>query len=321
LGRIQKYLEKQSAYSLYKPAKTRFPTPPVYVSRINQQFDMDLMDVARYSSDNDDIRYLLTAIDILSKYAFALPLKNKEGPTVTQAAAIIFDERKPEQVCSDLGTEFKSGRFQQLLQEREIRHFFAGGSGKCTVVERFHRSLRTRMARHQYRTNDMRYIDVLSDMVAGYNKTYHRSILMRPVDVTEDNDHVAYQNLYLRRKISEQKPFQFKVGDSVRITGEKHPFRREFFQRWSEEIFTVTKRWRQRNIGMYKIKDCSEEELTGSFYAPELARVTTGPDDRYKVEAYLDEKQEDGQRWVKVKWVGYPAKCATWVLKRNVRRV
>ena len=144
---------------------------------------------------------------------------------------------------------------------------------------------------------------------------------MRPVDVTEENQHLAYENLYGARKKPKEIPFQFKVNDSVRIAGEKHPFRREFFQRWSEEVFTVSKRWRQRNINMYKIKDCSGEELEGSWYAPELTRVTTDPDDLYRVERFLDEKEEDGKRYVKVQWQSYPARCATWVLKNTVRNV
>ena len=321
LRRIQTYLNKHAPYTLYKPAKTRFPTPPVHVSRIDEQFDMDLVDVSRQHADNDGVRYLLSAIDVLSKYAFLEPLKTKEGVEVAAAARKIFDERQPEQVATDRGSEFKSKHFQDLCKELGIRHFFAGGSGKATVVERFHRTIRARIARYQYRHNTGRYIDALPALLEGYNKTWHRSILIRPVDVNRDNQHTVYENLYGRRKTPKKIAFQFKIGDSVRITGEKHPFRREFFQRWSEEVFTVTRRWRQRAINMYRIKDCSGEELVGSFYAPELAKVTTSPDDLYRVERFLDEKVENGQRYVKVQWQGYPIQCATWVLKKNVRNV
>ena len=68
-----------------------------------------------------------------------------------------------------------------------MKHFFAGGSGKCTVVERFHRTLKARIARYQRRQNTERYIDVLQGIIEGYNKTYHRTIKTRPVDVTAAN--------------------------------------------------------------------------------------------------------------------------------------
>ena len=321
LTRIRTYLNKHAPYTLYKPARTRFPTPPVYVTHMNQQFDMDLVDFSRQQADNDGIRYLLSAIDVLSKYAFLEPLKTKEGAEVAAAARKIFDERQPKQISTDRGSEFKSRFFQDLCKDLGIRHFFAGGSGKATVVERFHRTIRGKIARYQFKHNTDRYIDVLPAILESYNKTFHRSISMRPVDVNEDNEHIAYENLYSKRKRPKQIPFQFKLNDKVRISGEKHPFRREFFQRWTIEIFTVTKRWRQRGINLYRIADCSGEELVGTFYAPELAKVTADPDDLYKVERFLDEKVENGQRYVKVQWQGYPARCATWVLKNTVRRV
>ena len=94
------------------------------------------------------------------------------------------------------GSEFKAHPFQALLEMRGVHHFYAGGSGKATIVERFFRTMRAKIARYQYRQNTMRYIDVLDSLVEGYNKTYHRSIQMRPIDVTVDNDHIVYDTLY-----------------------------------------------------------------------------------------------------------------------------
>lgn len=318
---VQQYLNKHNTYTLYKPTRTRFPTPPVHVTAINEQFDMDLMDVSRNAGDNDGVRYLLSAIDVLSKYGYLIPLKTKEGVVVAEAAAEIFDDQQPQRVCTDRGSEYKSRVFQQLLKDRGIHHFFAGGSGHATIVERFNRTMRGRIARYQFKHNSMRYIDALQDLVDSYNKTWHRSIKMRPVDVTADNDHLAYQNLYGSRKRPKQIAFQFEVGESVRISGDKHPFQREFFQRWSEEVFTISKRWRQRNINMYRIKDCAEAEIEGSFYAAELAKVTTAPDDMYRVALFLDEKVENGKKYVKVQWQGYPKECSSWVLKSSVRNI
>jgi hypothetical protein len=178
--------------------------------------------------------------------------------------------------------------------------------------------MRAKIARYQYKHNTMRYIDDLDSLVSGYNKTYHRSIRMRPVDVTEENVHVVYDMLYMNKKKVKVIPYQFKDGQSIRISGEKHPFRREFFQRWSEEIFTVSKRWRQNGVNMYKIKDCSEEEVVGSFYASELVLVTTAPEDTYRIKAFMDEKLEDGVKWVQVQWEGYPKACTQWILKSKI---
>ena len=101
-----------------------------------------------------------------------MPLPNKTGQVVAEAARDIFDHRQPIRVCSNRGSEFKSHEFQTLLRQRNVKHFYAGGSGKCTVSERFHRTLKSRIARFQHYRNTERYVDIKE----GYKKTYHRTI-------------------------------------------------------------------------------------------------------------------------------------------------
>lgn len=316
LRRIKHFLDNRTDYSLYKPLVTKFPTPPVRVSRLNQQFDMDLMDVSRQQSDNDGVRYILTAIDILSKYAFMVPLKSKDGKTVAAAAKRIFEQRTPQVACTDFGSEFKDRHFHNVLNEMGIHHFYAQGSTKATVVERFHRTMRTKIARYQYHRNTDRYIDKLQDLLAGYNKSFHTSIKMRPVDVDRDTESIAYENLYYKHVLPQVIPFQFKVGDRVRISAVRHPFSREFYQRWSEEIFDVSKAYRVSNINLYKLIDCASEPIVGSFYAQELSRVTG--DIKYRIDRTLEEKTMNGRKYSKVLWKHYPPACATWELKSTL---
>lgn len=319
--RIEQFLNRLSPYTLFRPSRGRYPTPPVVVNGPLMQFDMDLVDVSRQEAANDGTRFLLTAIDVFTKYGYAVPLPNKTGPVVTAAARDIFDDRQPKKVCTDRGSEFKSQQFQALLLERNIKHFYAGGSGKCTVVERFHRTLKARIARFQRYRNTERYLDNLQGIVEGYNKSYHRTIKRRPVDVGEAERDVVFLDSYTPKRPPRRIPFRLAIGDNVRIAAERHPFLREHFQRWSEEVFVVTKRWRQRNINTYKVKDCAEEELVGSFYGPELTKVEGAADDLYRIERVLDEKVENGVRMVKVKFAGYPERCGKWMRKRDVRAV
>ena len=103
IGRIQNYLNKRDTYGLYKSTIDKFPTPPVFVTGINKQQDMDLMDVSRDAKENDGVKYIITSIDVLSKYGMMRTLKTKEAVEVAAAAATIFDERKPDVVQTDLG--------------------------------------------------------------------------------------------------------------------------------------------------------------------------------------------------------------------------
>lgn len=321
IRRIEQFLTRLAPFSIFRPSRSKFPTPPVQVQGPLRQFDMDLVDVSRQAASNDGTNFLLTAIDVFTKYGYAVPLLSKIGAHVAEAAEDIFDDRKPFQVCSDLGSEFKSAPFQDMLRRRGIKHFYAGGSGKCTVVERFHRTLKTRIARYQRRHNTERYIDNLQGIIEGYNKSYHRTIKTRPVDVTRETEDRVFFDSYVPKQPKAPKRYHFKVGDNVRIAADRHVFLREHFQRWSEELFKVTKRWRSHNINMYKVADCAEEEVIGTFYEPELSKVQGAEDELYRIERVLDEKVENGVRMIKVKYVGYSDRCAKWIRKRDVRAV
>jgi len=319
--RIEQFLTRLAPFSIFRPSRNKFPTPPVKVKGPLQQFDMDLVDVSRQAASNDGTHFLLTAIDVFTKYGYAVPLLSKIGAHVAEATDDIFDDRQPKQVCTDLGSEFKSEPFQAVLRRRAVKHFYAGGSGKCTVVERFHRTLKARIARYQRRQNTERYIDVLQGIIEGYNKTYHRTIKTRPVDVTAVNQERVFFDSYAPKQPRKPTRHHFAVGDNVRIAAERHIFLREHFQRWSEEIFKISKRWRQHNINMYRLSDCSDEELIGTFYEAELSMVQRADQGLYRIERVLDEKVENGVRMIKVKYIGYPDRCAKWIRKRDVRGV
>lgn len=322
LRRITNYLRSQNAYTLYRPARSKFPTPPVYVDGPNRQLELDIVDVSKDEDVNDEVRYLLTAIDSFSKYAYAVPLKKKDAGSVNLAVAHILDQHKTQTCGSDRGSEFRQRAFQRMLKDRGIRHFFAGGSGKMAILERWHRTLRSRIARFQYKRNNYRYIDDLQRFVKAYNSTYHRSIGMAPRDVNEFNAPVVYANLYGKLKSPQIKDYRFKLNATVRISGQTHPFRREFFERWSQEVFTVVKRSRQRGINMYRLRGCTGETLDGSFYEAEMTRVDESDANKlYKVKEILGRKREDGVEKVKVWFIGLPRKCAQWLPANQVKNI
>jgi hypothetical protein len=319
---VQDFLDTLSSYSLYKPAKQKFPRPAVHVTSIDNQLSVDLVDTSRLATDNSGVRFLLTAIEELSRYAYVRALKSKEGGPVEEAMRDILQQsgRQYQQLCSDRGSEFKSKVWAALMKEYKIRHFFAGGSGSCVTVERFHRTLRTKMARYMYENQTDRYLDKLQDFDKSYNNTIHGSIRMRPADVTEQNEHLVYQLLYLDRKKPKTKPYRFPVGAKVRISYRRNLFRREANRRWTEELYTVDSRRRQWHINLYKLRDCTGQVLEGSFYADEMNRVNKDDSSLYKVEELIDEKVDDnGVRMVKVIWQGFPRECASWVTKASIR--
>ena len=78
------------------------------------------------------------------------------------------------------------------------------------------------------------YVDVLDDVVNNYNNTVHRTIKMKPIDVTSDSYAEYNEN-------SNKRNYKFKAGDHVRISKYKNIFARGYVPNWSEEIFVIKK--------------------------------------------------------------------------------
>ena len=83
------------------------------VNGMDEQWQADLVDMQSFARDNKGIKFLLTVIDVLSKRAWAVPLKNKTGAEIIKAFEKIFKEgRTPEKLQTDAGSEFMNRQFQ-----------------------------------------------------------------------------------------------------------------------------------------------------------------------------------------------------------------
>ena len=126
----------------------------------------------------------------------------------------------------------------------------------------------------------------------------------------------------VRRKLyrkSWAKPIReskFKLGDQVCISKSRHTFKKGYLPSWTQEIFTVTKII-PRVPTVYRLRDYTDDEIEGVFYAEELQKVQKS-DDIYKIEKILAEKKENDKVKVLVKWLGYNKKCNTWISKSEL---
>ncbi len=141
---IQKWLMIQDTYMLHKPMRRNFKRNRVIVGGIDQQWQMDLADMQSMQSMqkfNDGYRYLLVCIDVFSKYAWLVPLKNKTGPSLVEAFKVILSSgRKPEKIMTDQGTEFLNRHFRALMKEEDIELYNTYNETKASIVERLIRS-------------------------------------------------------------------------------------------------------------------------------------------------------------------------------------
>lgn len=137
----QRQLEQTLSYTLHKPrCCRRFPTLPTIVFGINEQFVMDLVDLQKLAKWNKGYKYLLTVIDVLSKYAWVEPLKNKSTTELVAALERLWKRlgtRHPEKVHTDSGGEFYNSKVQAFFKKQGVDHFSTHGDPHGSVVERF----------------------------------------------------------------------------------------------------------------------------------------------------------------------------------------
>ena len=315
---IREWLKAQRVYSLHRPVRKRFRRNRVVVGSIDSVWELDLIDLQSLKKYNRNYRYVVTCIDVLSKQAWAVPLKDKTGPTLVKAFQQILKEsrRIPKKIHTDRGSEFINKNFKAFLKEKGIQLYHTFNDTKASIVERFNRTLKQRMYRYFTWKGTLRYLDVLPELLKSYNNSYHRSIQRSPTSVNKSNEKDVWMTLY-GNQVS-RRPYKFKVRDQVRISKSKGLFEKGYLPNWSEEIFTISKRI-PRNPPVYKLKEYDGDELEGTFYEDELQGVQTKENDQvYKIEKILKTRKRGKKVEYFVKWLGYPEKYNSWVLKSDI---
>ena len=201
------------------------------------------------SKYNKGIKYLLCAIDWFSKYAWVIPLKDKKGISIVNGFKKIISEgreaepktrRKPNKIWADQSSEIYNNAFKFFLKRNNIEMYSTYNEGKSVAAERFIRTLKNKIFKQLTAISKNIYFDVLDDIANKYINTIHRTIKMKPIDVTSDS--FAEYN-----EDSNKNNLKFKVGDHVRISKYENIFAKGYPPNWSEEIV-------RRNLLLVKLK-------------------------------------------------------------------
>ena len=250
----------------HKPIIRKFDKRKVYLQFKDNIWGVDLVDMQSLSRKNKGIKYLLCAIDLYSKYAFFIPLKDKKGISIVNAFNKIIKQsnRKPNKIWVDQGGEFYNNVFEKWLSDNDINMYSMYNEGKSVVAERFIRTLKKKLYKRMTANGKNVYYDVLDDVVNKYNNTKHSTIKMKPIDVKNN------KRVYIDEH--NEKDGKFKVGDRIRISRYKNIFAKGYAPNWSSEIFIVNK-INDTVPYTYNRKDLNDEEIIDSFYDKELQKT------------------------------------------------
>ncbi|KAK3108257.1 hypothetical protein FSP39_004278 [Pinctada imbricata] len=313
LSLIKQWLQDIDAYSLQRPQRYKFKRNRVISQGIDYLWDVDLADVSNLSKENDGIKYLFVVIDVFSRYLWVQPLLSKQhGPVIEALNKVLSSGRHPKEIRTDKGSEFKNKWLAEFFKTRGIHHYVTQNETKANYAERVIRTLKVLFYRYFTHNRTHKYMGVLQDIVRNYNNRSHRSLNgLSPSEVNPENEAILWKEMYIdvlnkskirRNKKKIYKRFKFKRGDYVRLSSLKRTFQRDYEQKWSEEVFIITRRFLRQGIPVYKVSDYDEDPIEGTFYESELQKVNKTRNDLWKIEKVLKTRRRRGIKEVYVKW-------------------
>lgn len=316
-SQVREWLSKNEAYSLHKSARKKFPRNPVITTGIDTQWELDLADLSNISRYNDGYKFLLQAIDIGTRFGFSEPIKSKKPEEVAKAFEKILQKssRCPTIVSSDAGKEFVGLGFQKALKRHKIYHFVSTSDEKCPIVERWNRTIKTRMWRYFTYKNTYRWLDILKDLINSYNHTFHRTLQCSPTEATQDSADEVSKRLRARAKLQKLPVFKFNIGDHVRISEKKGIFEKGYWGNWTKEIFVISER-SNKPLPTYKITDLNQQKIAGYFYESQLQKTVLP--ELHKIEQILKWRTRNGRKQALVRWVGYGPEFDQWRDKSEI---
>lgn len=289
LKEVDEFLKKQAVTQIIKPVNTKARTYNTIISlgvRNNYQIDIFILP---YPNQNKKYKYLLTCIDVYSRFADVEPLHNKTGNSVLEAFKTIIQRMG---VCKNLncdeGSEFIYTPFQRYCKDNDIHVWMSDPEqeNKNSIIERWHRTLRNMILKYCL-VKGKGYIDDLRKLIHNYNNNEHSTIgNIKPIDIWEGRQE-PHQDIH---KIE----MKFKVGDRVRHVVKKSSFdKASSTTTYTIKIYTIS-RIEKNSIYL--------DELKKPYRDYELVLAVENNNDKaseFNKKIIEDQRQEKIQRMIK----------------------
>ena len=229
-------------------------------------WQIDLLDLQKFKSQNRGYRYLCVVIDCFSRFLWVKPLSNKTSKSIVKALALLIMTERPKKIMADQGSEFFNSQVTRMLEAFGPKLYYVYSDKKASIVERVQRTIRLKMGRLFTKNQNNNWVDHIDKLVDSYNNSYHSRIKMKPAKVSEQD----YVRIRLRLYPGvRNKSAKFQVGQQVRIISYRRTFQKEYEERWTQEIFRI-KVVQDTSPITYQLEDLNKESILGSFYTEEL---------------------------------------------------
>ena len=275
-AKIEAFLRSNAVHSKHRRIiKKTFPRRKV-ISRF--PFDLFMADLIEYPQlrfQNSNYRFILVMIDCFTRKVWAVPMKFKTAQWTADAFESVFQtfDKFPVHLVTDRGLEFYNSQVRKVFINYGINHYSikTKTKWKASMVERFIRTLKTRLQRYFTKNKTKKWLDVLDQFVANYNATPHSAHGLPPQDVSHENQEKVYKQLY--PDISLRTDCRLKIGDKVRKIVDKDLFEKGYTANWSDEIYKIKESRQSNTVCWYIITDLNDKEVPGIWYYYQLKLV------------------------------------------------
>jgi hypothetical protein len=262
---------------------------------------------------------------VISRFAWGEPMINKSGPQTAKAFENILKRahpRKPEKLHTDKGREFYNKDFKKVMKEHEITLYSTESDMKAAIAERCIKEIKKLIYRFLTHHQTNRFIDVLPKIFETYNKTFHSTIQIEPMNVNISTQGKVLQQLYGRLWDEDRKKIpMFKIGDSVRLSLTRSTFTKGYKGFWTTEVFVIEAIKQFHPETQYRLMDSNGDILDGLFYEAELQFAHPEAIRFTNINAILKTRMIKGKKWVLVNWKDENPNMTRWIRADKVSTV
>ena len=261
---------------IFSPVIKKFQRIQIQTHYKDECWSIDLIDRSSLAKNNKNYKFIFTIIDNHTKYALAIPLKDKSGKSTTAAFKNLLEtsKRKPHKIWSDRGKEFYNTTFLHYLKEQNIQIYSTNSDLKAVFVERFNRTLLDLIKEPMYIEGKGNWLNHLDAALDKYNNRVHGTTKMTPFEMSFNTlIRAASPNLIPKNDNNNHnnKLPKFQVGDFVRVPDKRNIYSKGYTTNWNRELFKIHS-INKTNPVTYTLNDENGEIIQGKYYEQELLR-------------------------------------------------
>lgn len=292
--KVADYLAKQEINQIFRQRKKKKEIKSTIATNIFNIIGFDLVDMTTYQYTNrgKTYKWLANAVDLYSKYAFSVPMQNKEQSTVNKAINIIIKEieklgYKPKVIRCDNDATFGKQFRNAIDNDIKIVYSSPAKPQSSGAIEKTNGTIKRQLIKYMTYNDTYNWVDVLPDILDNYNNSYHRVIKDTPNNVIKNKLDVKKNIVEQAHKLNSgvHKSYNLNVGDFVRIQNDK-----EDRNSYTVKTYIVNKVFKSKKPYLndeYQLKDSENNEILKKKYnATELLKIDSDVQNKKAVVRY-----------------------------------